>query len=68
MRSGYLREAIARLERARNADDPQEASELVKEAADILALVAELGTPGKPDPAPTNADGPGTRRSPVSDR
>lgn len=49
MRSGYLRAAIALLERARNADDPREASELVKEAADILALVAELGTPGKPE-------------------
>ena len=50
MRSGYLREAIALLERARNADNPREASELVKEAADILALVAELRTPDEPDP------------------
>ena len=42
MRSGYLREAIALLERARQTEDPREASELVKLAADILALVAKL--------------------------
>jgi hypothetical protein len=48
MKPGYLREAIALLERARNADDPREASVLVKQAADILALVAELERPGKP--------------------
>ena len=42
MRAGYLREAIALLERAKQAEDPREASELVKQAADILALAAEL--------------------------
>jgi hypothetical protein len=49
MRAGYLREAIALLERARQADDTREASELVKQAADILALAAELSAPHKPD-------------------
>jgi hypothetical protein len=50
MRAGYTREAIALLERAQQTDDPREASELVKQAADILALVAELSTRrnGKP--------------------
>ena len=42
MRAGYLREAIALLERAQQTDGPREASELVKQAADILALVAKL--------------------------
>ena len=42
MRAGYLREAVALLERAHQAEDPREASELVKQAADILALVAKL--------------------------
>ena len=50
MRAGYLRKAIALLEKARNVDDPRKASELVKEAANILALVAELDTSGKPGP------------------
>ena len=49
MRAGYLREAIALLERARQTEDPREASELVKQAADILALVAELSASDKPD-------------------
>ena len=43
MRAGYLRKAIALLERAQQTEDPREASELVKQAADILARVAELG-------------------------
>ena len=42
MRAGYLREAIALLERAQQTDGPREASELVKQAADILALAAKL--------------------------
>ena len=42
MKAGYMREVIALLERARQTDDPREASELVKQAADILALVAEF--------------------------
>ena len=42
MRAGYLREATALLERAQQTDDPREASELVKQAADILTLVAKL--------------------------
>ena len=41
MRAEYLREAVAVLERAHQTDDPREASELVKQAADIL-LVAKL--------------------------
>ena len=32
----------ALLERAQQTDDPEEASELVKQAADILALVVEV--------------------------
>ena len=49
MRAGYLREAIALLDRARQTEDTREASELVKQAADILALVAELSASDKPD-------------------
>ncbi len=49
MRAGYLREAIALLERAQQTEDPREASELVKQAADILALVAELSASDNPD-------------------
>ena len=49
MRAGYLREAIALLERARQKEDTREASELVKQAADILALAAELSASDKPD-------------------
>ena len=48
MRAGYLREAIALLERARQTEDTREASELVKQAADILALAAELSA-SEPD-------------------
>jgi hypothetical protein len=40
MRAGYLREAIALLERAQQTDVPRVTSKLVKQAADILALVA----------------------------
>ena len=47
MRAEYLREAGA--VRAQQTDDPREASELVKQAADILALVAELSASDKPD-------------------
>ena len=49
MRAGYLREAIALLERARQTEDTREASELVKQAADILALATELSASDKPD-------------------
>ena len=45
MRSEYLREAIALLERAQQTEDPREASELLKQATDIMALVAELSAP-----------------------
>ena len=45
MRARYLREAIALLDRAQQTDDPREASELVKQAAELLALVAELSAP-----------------------
>jgi hypothetical protein len=48
MKTGYLREAIALLERARQTDDTREASEYVRQAADILALVAELSASDKP--------------------
>jgi hypothetical protein len=48
MRAGYMREAIALLERAQQTEDPREASELVKQAADILALVGELSASDKP--------------------
>jgi len=44
-RHRFLREAAALLERAQQTDDPWEASELVKLATDILALVAELSAP-----------------------
>ena len=49
MRARYLREAIALLERAQQTDNPREALELVKQAADILALVAELSASDNPD-------------------
>jgi hypothetical protein len=49
MRAGYVREAIALLERARQAEDTREPSELVRQAANILALVAELSASDKPD-------------------
>jgi hypothetical protein len=49
MRAGYLREAIALLERARQTEDTREASELVKQAADILALAAALRACDNPD-------------------
>jgi hypothetical protein len=41
-RHRYFREAAALMERAAQTDDPRRASELVKRAADILALVAEF--------------------------
>jgi len=47
-RHRFLREAAALLERAQQTDDPREASELVKLATDILALVAELSAPDSP--------------------
>jgi hypothetical protein len=47
-RHRFLREAAALLERAQQTDDPREASELVKQAADILALVAELNASDSP--------------------
>ena len=49
MSAGYLREAIALLECARQTEDTREASELVKQAADILALAAELSSSDNPD-------------------
>jgi hypothetical protein len=45
MRAEYLREAIALLKRAQQTEDSREASELVKQAADIMALVAALSAP-----------------------
>jgi hypothetical protein len=38
----FFREAAALLERAAQTEDPREASELVKQAADILGLVEEF--------------------------
>ena len=49
MRAGYLHEAIVLLERARQTEDTREASELVKQAADVLALAAELSGSDKPE-------------------
>jgi hypothetical protein len=49
MRAGYLRETIALLERAQQTEDPREASELVKQASDMLALVAELSASDNPE-------------------
>jgi hypothetical protein len=49
MRAEYLREAIALLKRAQQTEDSREASELVKQAADVLALVAKLSASDKPD-------------------
>jgi hypothetical protein len=49
MRAGYLREAIALLDRARQTEDAREASEMVKQAADMLALVAELSASDNPE-------------------
>lgn len=49
-RQGYLREAAALLERARQAEDPREAAELVvRRAVDMMALVAEFSAPNDPD-------------------
>jgi hypothetical protein len=41
-RHRYFREAAALIELAAQTDDPRKASELVKQASDILALVAEF--------------------------
>ena len=49
MRAEYLREAIALLKRAQQTEDPREASELLKQAADITALVAKLSVPDTPN-------------------
>ena len=49
MRAEYLREAIALLKRAQQTEDSREASELLKQAADIMALVAKLSVPDTPD-------------------
>jgi hypothetical protein len=49
MRAGYLREVVALLERAQQTEDLREASELVKQVADILARVAELSASDNPD-------------------
>jgi hypothetical protein len=57
-RHRFFREAAALLERAWQTDDPREASELVKQAADVLALVAELNAPIGQRSACTNARGP----------
>jgi len=47
-RHRFLREAAALMERAQQTDDPREASELVKLATDILALVAEVSASDSP--------------------
>jgi hypothetical protein len=49
MRAEYLRQAIALLDCAQQTEDPREASELIKRAADILASVAELSKSANPD-------------------
>lgn len=48
-RKGFLREACALLERARQTEDPREAAELIRQAADMLVLVAELSPLHDPD-------------------
>jgi hypothetical protein len=48
-RQGFLREACVLLERARQTEDPRQAAELIRQAADMLALVAELSAPHDPD-------------------
>jgi hypothetical protein len=48
-RHRFFREAAALLERAAQTDDPREASELVKQAADILALLAEFERVSSPN-------------------
>ena len=45
MRAEYLRQTIALLERARRTNDPRAASELIKQAADMLTQIAELSAP-----------------------
>ena len=45
MRAEYLREVVALLKRAQQTEDPREASDLLKQATDIMALVAELSAP-----------------------
>ena len=45
MRAEYLRQTIALLERARRTNDPRAASQLIKQAADMLTRIAELSAP-----------------------
>ena len=48
-RQGFLREACALLERARQTENPREAAEFIRQATDMLALVAELSAPHDPE-------------------
>jgi hypothetical protein len=45
----FLRQAAALLASAQQTADPQHAAQLLQQAADILAVVNELGAPDKPD-------------------
>jgi hypothetical protein len=42
-REYFLHKAAALLESAQLTDDPQEAAELVQQAADLITLVEEMG-------------------------
>ena len=48
-RQDLLREVVSLIGRARMADDPQQAADLIKQAADRLETVAELLAQGDPD-------------------
>ena len=63
-RHRFFREAAALLERAAQTEDPREASELVKQAADILALVAESLNENRTGGSARVQDGSGGSASP----
>jgi hypothetical protein len=48
-RQDLLREVVSLIGRARMADDPQQAADLIKQAADRLETVAELLAQGDPE-------------------
>jgi hypothetical protein len=67
-RQGFLREACALLERARETEDPRQAAEFIRQAADMLALVAELSGPHDPDATATAPEGRSDPRKARRDR
>jgi len=48
-REYILRQARALLDSAEQTTDPQQAAELAQQAAELLALVDEIGAPTDPD-------------------